>query len=428
MPRRPRSRPSCSCPRRAAGPGAAAAARPSSCGTAADAADPGLGAGGLRQDDAARGLAGRRCRREADPAIAWVSLDEADRGAAVVLDLRADRPRAGRPRRRRRRPGRCWRPVSRSRPCWPPSSTSSASCPTTWTSCSTTTTSPTARRSSRAWRSCSSTCRRRCAWSSAPAPTRRCRWPGCGRAASSPRSARPTCASPTTRRPPTSTDATGLELAAARRRRAGGADRGLDRLPAAGRALAARPRRPVRRSSPGSPATTGTSWTTSSRRSSTASPSEVRDFLLGTAILDRLTGPLCDAVTETTGQRPDARVAGAAQPVRGAARRPAALVPLPPPVRRRAPRAPARRAARPASPGCTAAPATGTTRPGEPEPAVRHALAAGDVERAAELVELAIPALRRDRREAVLRALGRRPSRRGRPATGRCSPSAWSAA
>ena len=30
-------------------------------------------------------------------------------------------------------------------------------------------------------------------------------------------------------------------------------------------------------------------------------PDEVRDFLLGTAILDRLTGPLCDAVTETSG-------------------------------------------------------------------------------------------------------------------------------
>jgi LuxR family maltose regulon positive regulatory protein len=40
---------------------------------------------------------------------------------------------------------------------------------------------------------------------------------------------------------------------------------------------------------------------------------------------------------------------------------------------------------------------------GEPSPAVRHALAAGDVERAAGLVELAIPALRRNRQEATIR-------------------------
>ncbi len=40
---------------------------------------------------------------------------------------------------------------------------------------------------------------------------------------------------------------------------------------------------------------------------------------------------------------------------------------------------------------------------GEPSPAVRHALAAGDVERAADLVELAIPALRRNRQEATIR-------------------------
>jgi len=40
---------------------------------------------------------------------------------------------------------------------------------------------------------------------------------------------------------------------------------------------------------------------------------------------------------------------------------------------------------------------------GEPSPAVRHALAAGDVERAAGLVELAIPAMRRDRQEATIR-------------------------
>jgi LuxR family maltose regulon positive regulatory protein len=41
-------------------------------------------------------------------------------------------------------------------------------------------------------------------------------------------------------------------------------------------------------------------------------------------------------------------------------------------------------------------------RAGEPDPAVRHALAAGDVDRAADLVELAVPALRRHRQEATL--------------------------
>ncbi len=40
----------------------------------------------------------------------------------------------------------------------------------------------------------------------------------------------------------------------------------------------------------------------------------------------------------------------------------------------------------------------------EPIAAVRHTLAAGDVEHAADLIELAIPALRRDRKEATIRA------------------------
>ncbi len=40
---------------------------------------------------------------------------------------------------------------------------------------------------------------------------------------------------------------------------------------------------------------------------------------------------------------------------------------------------------------------------GQPVPAVRHALAAGDVDRAADLAESALPALQRDRQEAVIR-------------------------
>ena len=54
-------------------------------------------------------------------------------------------------------------------------------------------------------------------------------------------------------------------------------------------------------SSPASPATTATSSTTWSRRSCSASPSAVRSFLLQTSILDRLSGPLCDAVTGQDG-------------------------------------------------------------------------------------------------------------------------------
>ena len=73
-------------------------------------------------------------------------------------------------------------------------------------------------------------------------------------------------------------------------------------------------------------------------------PADVRDFLLQTSILERLTGPLCDAVTGRRRRQGDPGGARARQPLRRPARRPAAVVPLPPPVRRRPPRAPARRA------------------------------------------------------------------------------------
>ena len=76
-------------------------------------------------------------------------------------------------------------------------------------------------------------------------------------------------------------------------------------------------------------------------------PEAVRSFLLQTSILDRLSGPLCDAVTGEDGGQGDARGARPRQPVPRPARRPAPLVPLPPPLRRRAAGAPARRAARP---------------------------------------------------------------------------------
>ena len=63
---------------------------------------------------------------------------------------------------------------------------------------------------------------------------------------------------------------------------------------------------------------------------------------------------------------------------------------------------------------------------GEPSEAVRHALAAGDFERAAGLVELAIPAMRRTRQEATAPRLARGASPTRWSASGRCSASALS--
>ncbi|MGW1342726.1 LuxR C-terminal-related transcriptional regulator [Kribbella sp. NPDC002412] len=130
-------------------------------------------------------------------------------------------------------------------------------------------------------------------------------------------------------------------------------------------------------------------------------PDPVRRFLLATSILDRLTGPLCDAVTgdqdgkamlerldranlflvRLDDQRrwyryhhlfgevlrshlPDERVDVAE-------------------LHRRA--------------------SSWYDEAGEPIPAVRHALAAGDIGRAADLVERAVPELRRNRQEHTLR-------------------------
>ena len=129
---------------------------------------------------------------------------------------------------------------------------------------------------------------------------------------------------------------------------------------------------------------------------------QVRTFLLRTCILDRLSGPLCDAVTGEPGGRATLEALERANLF---------LVPLddnrhwyryhhlfadmlqahllderPDEVtdlHRRA--------------------SHWYDQNGQPSPAVRHALAAGDVERAADLVELAIPALRRNRQDATIR-------------------------
>ncbi|MFN8196355.1 MAG: LuxR C-terminal-related transcriptional regulator [Nocardioidaceae bacterium] len=135
-------------------------------------------------------------------------------------------------------------------------------------------------------------------------------------------------------------------------------------------------------------------------------PPDIRRFLLDTSVLGRLTGPLCDAVS--------GRADGTAL-LELLERRNLFVVPLddrrrwfryhhlfadvlrahlvadrpgdPPELHRRA------------SAWFAAA--------GEPEPAVDHALAADDLDRAAELVELAVPDLRRQRREDVIRRWAR---------------------
>ena len=131
-------------------------------------------------------------------------------------------------------------------------------------------------------------------------------------------------------------------------------------------------------------------------------PEHVQQFLLQTSILDRLSGPLCDAVTGQDGGK--AKLAALE-------RRNLFLVPLDdrrrwyryhqlfadvlharlldeqpeevPDLHRRA--------------------SGWYEQNGEPSEAIRHALAAGDFERAADLVELAIPAMRRNRQEAAVR-------------------------
>jgi LuxR family transcriptional regulator, maltose regulon positive regulatory protein len=132
-------------------------------------------------------------------------------------------------------------------------------------------------------------------------------------------------------------------------------------------------------------------------------PEQVRRFLLDTSILDRLTGALCDAVTGEAGGRAMLERLDRANLF---------LVPLDGQRRwyryhhlfrevlhtylldDRSEVADLHRRA-----------SDWYDQAGEPVPAVQHALAAGDIDRAADLVELAVPELRRNRQEATLRRL-----------------------
>lgn len=132
-------------------------------------------------------------------------------------------------------------------------------------------------------------------------------------------------------------------------------------------------------------------------------PDDVREFLLRTCVLDRLAGELCDAVTGSAGGR---------AMLESLERANLFLVPLD--DRRHWYRyhhlfADVLRAHLDADrphevPGLHLRAAAWFDAAGEPVPAVRHALAAGDLDRAAALVEAAVPALGRDRAEATLRA------------------------
>ncbi len=132
-------------------------------------------------------------------------------------------------------------------------------------------------------------------------------------------------------------------------------------------------------------------------------PPQVRDFLLQTSILDRLSGSLCEAVTGNSDSQQMLEHLDRANlflvALDGTRRwyryhhlfaevlrthlldvRPEEVADL----HRRA--------------------SQWYDEADEPAPAVRHAVAAGDIERAADLAELAIPLLLRDRREATIAA------------------------
>ncbi|MGY1806951.1 LuxR C-terminal-related transcriptional regulator [Blastococcus sp. SYSU D00669] len=132
-------------------------------------------------------------------------------------------------------------------------------------------------------------------------------------------------------------------------------------------------------------------------------PDDVRDFLLGTSVLSRLSGPLCDAVLGRDG--------GTAV-LEGLDRANLFLVPLD--DRRHwyryhhlfadvlHARLLAEQPDRVA--GLHRRAAGWFAEHGEPAEAIRHALAGGDGGRAADLVEAAMPAVRRNRQETTLRA------------------------
>ncbi len=130
-------------------------------------------------------------------------------------------------------------------------------------------------------------------------------------------------------------------------------------------------------------------------------PEHTRRFLSATSVLERMTGPLCDAVTGS---------AGSGEVLESLERANLFVVPLD--DRREWYRYHhlfadvLRSRLRQEQPGLVPrlhrAASEWFEANGLPEEAVRHALAAGDHDRAASLVELALPVIRRDRQDATL--------------------------
>ena len=127
----------------------------------------------------------------------------------------------------------------------------------------------------------------------------------------------------------------------------------------------------------------------------------VRHFLLQTSILDRH-GPLCDAATGQDGSKAMLEALDRGTYSWSRSTRPSPVVPVPPALRGCSAGAPARRTARRRS-GLHRRASAWYEQNGEPSEAIRHALAAEDFERAADLVELAAPATRQYRQEVTLR-------------------------
>jgi len=129
---------------------------------------------------------------------------------------------------------------------------------------------------------------------------------------------------------------------------------------------------------------------------------QIRTFLLRTCLLDRLNGPLCDAVTGQPGGKATLEALDRANLF---------LVPLDDSrhwYRYHHLFADMLQAhlsdERPDEVTELHRRASGWyDHNGQPSPAIRHAVAAGDVERAADLVELAIPELQRNRQETTIR-------------------------
>ena len=115
-------------------------------------------------------------------------------------------------------------------------------------------------------------------------------------------------------------------------------------------------------------------------------PDEIRISSFDTSILDQLNGPLCDAVPGcAVARRCWSGLSG--EPLRRPTRRPASVVPLSPPLRRCPAGPPRRGAARSRSRDLHRRASEWYGQQGERTEAIRHALAADDFERTAELIE-----------------------------------------